>query len=471
MEQNPFQQEYFGQTVLDPLALSAVIVLGLALLWVRRRYAVIPMLTMGCFISPAQRIAVLTVNFDLLRVMLIFGSLRILLNEEWRGFRWNRLDICLALWALWQFVAGMLLFPSLDALKYELGVLYDVLGMYFFFRCLVRDRKDIEQFAKGCVVISVPVALAFLIEFSTGHNMFAALGGVHEVTMIRDGRRRCQGAFAHPILAGCFWASLVPIIALLWWRGSFSRASTVIGVGAACVIVVTCASSTPVMAMLFVVMGACLFRFRRWMRVLRWGLLFTIIALHLVMNAPVWHLISRMDVVSGSTGSHRAFLIDNFIKYADEWWLYGSNVGTAHWGWEQFDVTNLYIVQGLHGGLIQLGLFLAIISLGFQVAGRFSRNSGDISDARLGWALGVSLFSHAMNFLGVSYFGQINMVWYLLLAMIASLSSPKACRVRKALVTAVSDHIGDRRAYRGLTRDDCSGMVSLINKNNDRSVS
>ena len=43
----------------------------------------------------------------------------------------------------------------------------------------------------------------------------AAMGGVPEITVVREGRLRCQGAFAHPILAGCFWAEQLPLIAAL----------------------------------------------------------------------------------------------------------------------------------------------------------------------------------------------------------------------------------------------------------------
>jgi hypothetical protein len=41
----------------------------------------------------------------------------------------------------------------------------------------------------------------------------------------------------------------------------------------------------------------------------------------------------------------------------------------------------------------------------------------------LAWALGVSLFVHAVSFIGVSYFGQITMLWYLSLAVPSSLAS------------------------------------------------
>ena len=40
----------------------------------------------------------------------------------------------------------------------------------------------------------------------------------------------------------------------------------------------------------------------------------------------------------------------------------------------------------------------------------------------ISWALGVALLVHSMSFISISYWGQIHMIWYLLLAMIGSLA-------------------------------------------------
>ena len=71
-------EDFHGQTVLNPIGLVAIIVLGTAMLLLPRRYAVWPMIIMSCFVAPAQRIAVFTLNFDLLRIMVIFGTARLL---------------------------------------------------------------------------------------------------------------------------------------------------------------------------------------------------------------------------------------------------------------------------------------------------------------------------------------------------------------------------------------------------------
>ena len=95
------------------------------------------------------------------------------------------------------------------------------------------------------------------------------------------------------------------------------------------------------------------------------------------------------------------------------------------------DVTNQYVVVGITGGLAALALFIYMIVLayrGVDISRRASEGSRAASVAS--WAMGVTLFLHTMMFLSVSYFGQIILVWYLLLATIASLA-----RVRKRAST------------------------------------
>jgi hypothetical protein len=304
-----------------------------------------------------------------------------------------------------------------------LGFAFDAVGMYLLFRVLVRDWADVKQVALGFMLISIPVAVAFAIEWRTARNVFSVFGGVPEITAVRDGWLRCQGAYAHPILAGLFWASLLPLIAAQRWDARSWRWLGATTVCAALFIIVACSSAGPISGIMFACLGAAAFCVRHWMRWVRWSLLLCGIGLHLVMLAPVWHLIARVSVMGGS-GYHRFQLIDGAIKRIHEWWLCGSDLGTRHWGHFTFDTTNYYVVQGLHGGLGLLGLFVAVIALGFRDVGRTWRCvAGDRLRLATAWALGVALFVHTTSFIAISYFGQINMVWYLLLAMIGSMAA------------------------------------------------
>lgn len=420
--------EWANQTTLHPIGLLAVVVLGIIMLFVPRKHAVIPMLVMACFVASAQRIVVMGFDFDLLRILVLFGWIRVFMRAEISGFVWKLLDVVILLWALNCAIAYTLLYASTAAFINRLGYMFDVVGMYFLFRILVRDWNDLLAIIRAVAIISVPVALAFLIERSTGRNMFSIFGGVPEITLIREGKLRCQGAFSHPILAGCFWASLLPMIAASYFSSARLRTGSIVGLGASGLIVFACASSTPMMAVVVACFGGAMWFLRHWMRWICFGVMTLLVGLHLIMNMPVWHLITKIDLVGGSTGGHRYHLIDQAINRVGEWWLLGTT-STVHWGWGLGDVTNQFVLEAVRGGIATLVLFVLTLVIAFSNIGRIWRSvPNDRAKMILGWSLGVALFVHSIIFLAVSYFGQIQVIWFLLLAIISSLTPPKVTR-------------------------------------------
>ncbi|MEE8460444.1 MAG: hypothetical protein V3S08_11240, partial [Phycisphaerales bacterium] len=210
-------------TNLHPVGLIAVILMGIAVLVLPRRYALVPFLIVACFIAPTQRLVLLTLDFNLLRLLILFGWARVFMSGEGAGFKWKRLDTLVVLWALSGTLILTLREATLTGFVYRLGIMYDAIGLYFLFRILIRSWNDVEAIITCAAVISVPVAVIFLVEQATGRNLFAFFGGVSEYTVMRDGRMRCRGPFAHPIYAGCFWAALMPLIGALWWNGRRTR--------------------------------------------------------------------------------------------------------------------------------------------------------------------------------------------------------------------------------------------------------
>ncbi|MBN1816827.1 MAG: hypothetical protein JW828_05675 [Sedimentisphaerales bacterium] len=418
-------------TNIHPLALTAVLVLGIAILVLSRRWAVLPMFILVCFVSSVQKIVVFGMDFNLLRIMVLFAVARLLLRSEWRSFVWKPIDTAVTLWVISSIFIHTMQQGTASAFVNRLGFGFDAFGMYFVFRCLIRDFEDLDRTILGCILVSIPVALAFLVENRTGRNAFSVFGGVPAITIVREGRLRCQGAFSHAILAGCFWASLIPLFAARWWKSGNGKIWAITGLVTCSIIIICCASSTPVFAAICVLVGGAMFFLRRHMRIVRWGIVVTLISLHMVMKASVWHLISRVSAVGGSTGWHRYYLIDRAIAHFGEWWLLGTK-STLHWGQGLFDITNQYILEGVLGGALTLGFFLLVIMLAFGGVGRLWRKTAaNPYYLALSWALGVSLFVHCMNFIGVSYFGQIYMIWYLVLAMIGSLTPTSRIMVKK----------------------------------------
>jgi len=201
------------------------------------------------------------------------------------------------------------------------------------------------------------------------------------------------------------------------------------------VIVITSASSGPLLTVILGIVALALWRWRNQMRTLRYGILGALVSLHMVMKAPVWFLLARVDIVQGSTGYDRAYLIDRAIANFWDWWLIATK---STWKWADkdahlFDVTNAYIQNGAGGGLITMILFIAIIALSFKAVGRTVRlgeTSVPVAQRKLTWALGAALFAHAVTYISVSYFDQNFVNWYLLLAMISSVAGPSLLMTR-----------------------------------------
>lgn len=423
-------------TQLHPVGAAALGLLVALLLLLPRRFASLPLIMLLCFIPAAQRVVVAGVDFTFVRLLLAAAWGRLIIRGELRAMLWNHMDRVMVLWAAVSIVTGTLLGMTLTLFINRTGAALDAMMTYFLFRQLIRTPDDLTRIAMQFVACGLAVAVFFVIENRTSQNMFYVFGGVGRFTDVRNGRLRCQGAFAHSILAGCFWASLIPFYFVRGWLGRGWLLSLA-GIGSALLIVALTASSTPIMAVLFGVVGGAAFWVRGSLRWWRWLIFAWLCVLHFVlMKAPVWNLLARVDIVSGSTGWHRYHLVDRCIANFNEWWLFGT-LNTGHWGPGLHDVTNQYVAEGVSGGVARLCLFVTVVVLAFMGVSRSMRMPGQTRAYRFtAWALGTALFMHCMNFLGVSYFEQIVTEWHMTLAMIASLTLVPGARVAAQLQTA-----------------------------------
>jgi hypothetical protein len=425
--------DFGGTTQVHPIGAAALGLMALLSLVLPRRLVCVPVILMLCFIPAGQRIVIATLDFSFIRLLMVVVWLRFFLRGDVRPIVWNHLDRAMVLWAGVSAVTGTLRDMTLASFIYVFGTSVDAIMVYFFFRLLIRDYRDLVQMATVFMACSAVVLVFFIVENRTSQNMFSVMGGVPQFTDIRGGRLRCQGAFAHSILAGCFWACVIPFYFARAWllqRWIAVGFAVIAAVG----IVQLSSSSTPIMALMFGFGAACAYPFRSALRWVRWLVFGWLCVLHFaLMNTPVWHLLARVDLVGGSTGWHRYHLVDKAIENLREWWLFGTP-RTGHWGPGLHDVTNQFVAEGIAGGLARLALFLAIIWLGFVGCSRSMRLlPGTRIYKLITWALGTALFMHCMNFIGVTYFDQIVALWYMNLAAVASLTLVPGARVEQQI--------------------------------------
>jgi len=418
------------ETALGPntaLALGLVLVLIFVL---PRKYILMPAL-LGVFLIPQGNVLVLGgVHFQPARIISFVGWIRLIVlrfvsREKLLRVPWNSVDTVFTLWAFTRSTAVVLLWMNKPALINEVGHLWTTLGMYFLLRSLLHDDKDAQTLIKVFAVIAVLNGAGMLYEHFRVQNLFSSyLGGVQSVPSIRDGTVRSQGAFQHAILAGTFGTTLLPLLAWLWKSGK-QKVFVVLGFVGAVAMLLTSGSSTPIMACTGSLIALCFWPLRSHMRVVRWIIVFTLIALHMVMKAPVWFLIAHVDVTGSSTGYFRATLIDQFIKHFSDWWLIGTN-NNANWGEDMWDLSNQFVAEGFSGGLLTLIFFISIISKCFGRIGLGRKKvKRDRRQEWLLWLLGVTLFGHIMVYFGVSYWDQMWCAWAALLAVISAVTAKR----------------------------------------------
>lgn len=405
-----------GETFLTPLAIGILLVAAIFIFALPRKYVIVPLLIAGLLLPQKQNIIAFGVHFPVFRILLLLGWIRCVIRQEAFPSRMNSLDKAVLFWAVCNAVTFSLLWGALAAVTNRLGFLYTNLGSYFLLRSVIREKADVERIIKVLAIIVSIIAPLMLSEHLTGHNGFSVLGA-RELADVRDGSIRAQGPFAHAIIAGTFGAMLLPLFVGLWWRGGGNRILLGLGIIGSTVMTIASASSTPLMTYAAGTLALLLWRARKRMQVVRWGIVIVLVGLQLVMKAPVWFLIAHVGGAMGGTGWHRATLIDNFVRHFGEWWLIGTQ-NNATWGYYMWDVDNAYVAAGVGGGLITFVLFISILVYAYKTIGAARKHAEKSRNtAYLIWAIGAALFANTVAFFGIFYFDQGILAWYALLVM------------------------------------------------------
>jgi hypothetical protein len=420
--------------VLHPLVALAILLAICLILFLPRKYIIVPLLLAIFFIPKGQAVILVGVHFTAAKILFLAGLIRWVSRWSQRGLLaggFNSVDRVLVAFAILNTLIFSLQWMESQALVKSLGDLLDILGGYFVLRFAIQDRKDVKRTVKVLALIAIVSAVCMINEQVTRSNIFGRLGGMPETT-VRDGQVRSQAAFEVFITAGTYGATLLPLLVWLW-SDPKSRIVSSLGMIGAAVMVVTCHASTTLSAYAAGILGLSLWPLRRKMRPVRWGVLLTLVGLHLVMHGPVWSLIEKVDLTGSSSSYHRYMLIDNCIRHFWDWWLLGvKNYDT--WGFDMWDLSDQYVAYAVSGGLATLVFFIAIISRSFAGLGTARKLvAGNRKEEWFLWCLGAAVFAHVVAYFGIGYFDQMQFAWFALLAIICvAVSEAKRSPVPRA---------------------------------------
>lgn len=427
---HPYSVKFGGgadTTVLHPAVLVAMLSAMVLFFILPRRYVIVPFLLSIFLIPQGQQVYVAGVHVFASRLLILTAFIRANISKG-RGQTsayaggWNSIDTAFVSYVTIVAAATMMQYLSVPALVNQVGYLWDFLLGYLALRGLIQNERDTVLALKCCVALMAVFAASMIVEQTKMLNVFGLLGGVTSVPEVRDHKIRSQAVFQHSLTAGAFAATAIPFFFLLW-KNQKAKLFAVLGIVAATAMTIATQASTSLITWAAGILAVFFWPLRKKMRAIRSALLAALIALDIVMKAPVWFLIARIDLTGSSSSYHRAELIDQFVKHFSSWWLIGTK-DAATWGWDMWDAQNMYVSVGEAGGLAALLFYILVISRSFARLGKARRRAVSKQQEWLLWFLGAALFANVVAFFGVNYFDQSRVAWFLLISMICACTAP-----------------------------------------------
>lgn len=408
-------------------ALVFFILCAVALLMVPRRWAPVPLLVGCCYMTMGQGIEIGAFSLPIYRMLLFVGFVRMLLKgEKIKGFG-NAVDKLVFFLMGWIFLASFFHDGELGSGPvYVSGVIFNFALVYFLIRVWCRDVSEVVGVVVIIAFMLAPIAVEMVMERVTKTNLFAVFGGIPEAVMFREGKYRAQGPFRHPILAGTVGAVCMPLFIGIWHK---NRMASIVGLVSGLCMTIASASSGPLMSVIVGICAVIMWRYRHLTSHARWAALVLYFAFQIYTGQPGYYLMKRIDLTGGSTGWHRARLIESAFEKIDEWWLFGTDV-TRHWmptgvSFSPYhtDITNYYLAFGVVAGLPAMLAVIAILAVCFRWIGIIIRllKDADNQESFVVWCLGAGLFAHAATSISVSYFDQSLVFFWMNVAIISSM--------------------------------------------------
>jgi len=432
-------------TILHPLVAVCLLAAVILIVLLPRKKAITPFLLAFLMIPAGQVLVLGGIHWTVLRILVLtvlakMIAFRASTSRFAGGF--NRVDTMVTVWALLNMLMVCLQWMELQAWIKSLGDCLDALGGYLAIRFLIPDGQAVRHTVKVVAAVCVIQGVCMISEQFTHQNVFSSFGA--NSPTLREGHIRSEGPLG-TLHGGTFAGVSIPLF--LWlWTEKRCRVAGACGLAGATAMVFASHASTSWGAYAAGLLGLAFWPLRRRMRLVRWGIVATLVGLHLVMHGPVWSLLEKIDLTGGSSSYHRYMLVDNCIRHFGDWWLAGYKY-YGSWGFDMWDLCNQFVSVALTGGLASLVAYIAIYRYGFGAIGDGRKLvSGNRQKEWFFWCLGAFLFANVVASFGINYMVQLMMLFSTLLACV-SVATTEASNVAVQSVgrlgkVHVSDSIG-----------------------------
>ena len=411
-----------------------------------RRWAILAVIAALVYLPQSGGVDAFGLRMFPARFLELAGFIRVISKHEFQWRQLNRLDWVIItayayvtiIFALRSAVGSGALTSTMATPLSKFGEFVDMLFMYLTFRGFIRDQQDIKWVLQRSVTLLLPFVGVVFLERLTGHNPLAIFGAEPTVWIDEEGGRiRCYGSFSHPALLGTFGASFAVMYVGLAVASTRQMLGWV-GISLCMAIVVLSGSGGPVTMLMVGILGWLSWPIRTKMKLLRIAIFAVLVLLAFIMRDPIWYLPSKMSMLTGGSGWHRSYLMNQAITYMDQWWLAGMPLDlTANWFpylvHGAADLTNVYVAFGVDGGLIAMLLLIRVLVCAFGEVGSAAKAFREAvppckDNELLTWGLGAAVATHMANFFSITYFDQTASLWLFQLAAISTISMMRPIR-------------------------------------------
>jgi len=361
------------------------------------------------------------------RFFLIPATLFVLASSLGGRFRFTWPDLFIAGAAAWSTAALFMTSEQSDAITSGVAQVTDTALAYFFARAAFRTLRDVRVFLllmlPGLAVMGGLLALESLTHSHIVQPFFAQFTGQTGELKFdeRMGLMRARGSFPHPILAGIFFASFLP----LYWLSGFRFWPFVVGISAAATSFFTVSSA----ALLALVVGTALVVYN-WLseRVanLSWQVFFIVVGLATFVlefgtKAGAFSMLMRFASLNSSSAYNRVLI-----------WKYGTQnveknpwfgIGFAEWdrpSWMKGSIDHYWLLQAIQFGIIPPLLIVLACCIAIYTLARRSSYSKPV-DARFERGIAIAMAVFALGVVSVAVWLSAQAWFFMLLGITVSL--------------------------------------------------
>lgn len=363
------------------------------------------------------------------RFFLLISSFFVVASALRGRFRITWPDVIIVTATAWICLAMSITSVAEEAFTGSVAHIADVGLAYFFARAAIRNLRDLRMFLLLLLPGLLAVGAIMVLEAMTSRHIIQGIASqltgreINYGSSPRWGLMRAQGPFVHPILAGIFLASFLP----LYWLAGFKWWARLGGAVAALCSVVTISSA----ALLALVAGAILLGYN-WLTErfvnLTWRLFFVfsglgIFALEFGTNSGAFGMLVRFASIN-TVSSYTRILI----------WEYGTKnvagspwVGIGYREWERplwlgFSIDNYWLLVAMRFGIPAVALILLAVVFAVVLLSRRSSVSRQF-DRRAERGVVIALAVFALALVSVSVWLSAQVWFFMLLGIAVSLIS------------------------------------------------